>query len=411
MWIDVNGNGWTCDGTAWQNVGPIRGPAGADGAKGDTGATGPKGDKGDPGADGAPGAKGDPGVAGPEGDGWLFGTGAPTAADGDDGDFWYQSVGNFVFWKQNGAWVPVGQLTGAKGDPGADGAPGATGPKGDPGADGAPGPKGDAGATGPAGADGAQGPPGPQAVSTDAGNAIILGSDGKVFAPVSSSGGPDTLGFTFVQDTVPTTTRVGDTWFNTATGLSYVWFDSRWVQFAPGGGGVAAVAPAPPSMEIRGSTHDIGNNTVTTVAPVQTTLAYDESGGAFTYDATITENNRTSLGGIVVPPGVYLVTVDWYVNAKTGVIPVAADAVHVGIGTRQYPSGGLKVSKTSYTARGVISTLQSGEAWTVRTTVARTKIWLDYLETLTLPSPVAAAGAGALSQGKFTLTVTQLRAA
>jgi hypothetical protein len=228
--------------------------------------------------------------------------------------------------------------------------------------------------------------------------------------PPQALAGPDTQGFTFTQDATPTTTRVGDTWFNTATGKSYLWFDSRWVMFAPGGG-VGGAAVAMPSMEIAGALHDIDNNTTTFTSPVQTALRYDLSDGKFTYDATITENNRCSLGGIVVPPGVYLVTVDWYVNAKTGIVPVAADAVHVGLGTRQYPSGGLKVSKTSYTPRGVISTLQSGEAWTVRTTIAKTKIWLDYLETMTLPSPIAAAGPGALSQGKFTLTVTQLRAA
>jgi hypothetical protein len=51
------------------------------------------------------------------------------------------------------------------------------------------------------------------------------------------TGGPDTLGFTFTQDTVPTTTRVGDTWFDTAEGRSFIWFDGRWVQFSPGGGG------------------------------------------------------------------------------------------------------------------------------------------------------------------------------
>jgi hypothetical protein len=56
-------------------------------------------------------------------------------------------------------------------------------------------------------------------------------------------GGPDTLGFTFTQDTPPTTTRIGDTWFDTAEGRSFIWFDDRWVQFSPGGGGGGATAP------------------------------------------------------------------------------------------------------------------------------------------------------------------------
>jgi hypothetical protein len=60
--------------------------------------------------------------------------------------------------------------------------------------------------------------------------------------PVSATQTPgavtgDTRGFTFVEDAAPTTTRVGDTWFDSATGLAYVWFDSRWVQYAPGAGG------------------------------------------------------------------------------------------------------------------------------------------------------------------------------
>lgn len=49
------------------------------------------------------------------------------------------------------------------------------------------------------------------------------------------------VGFTFMQDTVPTATSPGQTWFNTATGASYAWINdgtsTQWVQFAPGGGG------------------------------------------------------------------------------------------------------------------------------------------------------------------------------
>jgi hypothetical protein len=164
-----------------------------------------------------------------------------------------------------------------------------------------------------------------------------------------------------------------------------------------------------PVMQISGPTGDIQDNTVTVIPPIQTTLTFDASDGKFTYDSTITENNRCSLGGIVVPPGVYQITVDWYVNAKSGVTPVAADAVRVSPAYRLYPSGGIKRTLTAYTARGVISTVQSSQSWTIRMTDAQSKIWLDYLQTLTLPSPPSGAGAGALSQGKFTLTVTQLR--
>lgn len=60
------GDGIVWDGTAWINVGPMRGPAGVQGPKGDKGdpgGPGPKGDKGDPGAKGDPGVQGNPGAA------------------------------------------------------------------------------------------------------------------------------------------------------------------------------------------------------------------------------------------------------------------------------------------------------------------------------------------------------------
>lgn len=51
----------------------------------------------------------------------------------------------------------------------------------------------------------------------------------------SSGGGSD--GFSFTQDAAPTATTAGQTWFDTATGNSFVWFDGQWSQFAPGSGG------------------------------------------------------------------------------------------------------------------------------------------------------------------------------
>jgi hypothetical protein len=232
-------------------------------------------------------------------------------------------------------------------------------------------------------------------------------ADGTRLRILATFSNPSTelYGFTITQDALPTTSRVGDTWFNTTTGESFVWVDNRWVMFAPGGGGEALA----PVMEIGAPLGDIGNTSLTKPAPLQTTLRYDESDGKFTYDPSITENDRTSRGGIIVPPGIYNVTVDWYVNARTGVVPVAADAIKVAVAMRP-TAGGTKVSKMAYSPRGVISTVQSSNSWTVRVT-AQTKMWVDYLDTLTLPSPASVAGEGALSQGKFTLTVTQVRPA
>jgi len=46
MWIDSNGIGWVWNGTAWVNVGSVRGPQGPAGPQGPTGATGPVGPTG-----------------------------------------------------------------------------------------------------------------------------------------------------------------------------------------------------------------------------------------------------------------------------------------------------------------------------------------------------------------------------
>jgi hypothetical protein len=82
-----------------------------------------------------------------------------------------------VLGKTDTGWGPVAAQSGPagpQGPAGADGAPGAKGDKGDP------------GEAGPAGADGAQGPAGPAgptAVSADAGNTAVLGTDSLLFVP------------------------------------------------------------------------------------------------------------------------------------------------------------------------------------------------------------------------------------
>jgi hypothetical protein len=68
---------------------------------------------------------------------------------------------------------------------------GPAGPQGEPGADSTvPGPQGEPGI------DGLQGPPGPSAVSADAGNTSVLGSDGLVYTPIKISA--DTDNFTTI---------------------------------------------------------------------------------------------------------------------------------------------------------------------------------------------------------------------
>lgn len=74
-------------------------PAGTSlqGAKGDTGDAGAKGDKGDTGAGGAKGDKGDKGDAGAPGTNFLAGAGAPTAATGKVGDFYFNTTNSTFF--------------------------------------------------------------------------------------------------------------------------------------------------------------------------------------------------------------------------------------------------------------------------------------------------------------------------
>jgi hypothetical protein len=132
------------NGSAWINVGTLRGPTGLKGDKGDTGDTGPTGPKGDKGDTGDTGSKGDTGD-----------TGAASTVPGPQG------------------------LTGDKGDTGDTGPTGAKGDKGDTGDTGPTGPKGDKGDTGDAGSQGIQGEPGLQTVYQTA-SGVIAGQR-KVF--------------------------------------------------------------------------------------------------------------------------------------------------------------------------------------------------------------------------------------
>jgi hypothetical protein len=193
------------------------GPAGADGADGAQGPKGDQGEQGIAGADGAQGPKGDTGAEGPQG---IQGDVGPKGDIGNTGP--------------QGEVGPVGPK-GDQGDIGPAGPQGEVGPKGDQGDQGVPGlgitfqgrvatvgdlpataaqgdmyivsetgdawvwandvgafenagpivgptgPQGEAGAAGPTGPEGPQGLPGPTAVSADADNTAVLGTDGLLY--------------------------------------------------------------------------------------------------------------------------------------------------------------------------------------------------------------------------------------
>ena len=92
-----------------------------------------KGQTGNTGATGATGAKGADGAT------WLFGTSAPAASAGKDGDGYLNTATYDIYKKTSGAWSKQGNIKGATGATGQTGATGATGPQGAAGAAGAKG--------------------------------------------------------------------------------------------------------------------------------------------------------------------------------------------------------------------------------------------------------------------------------
>jgi len=174
-----------CSASAQGATGPT-GPGGPTGPAGPTGPTGPQGIQGVQGIPGAMGATGPAGVGatgaagptgpegptgpiGPTGAGMLTGTGAPSNAQGQDGDFYFDSAATAVYgpkaanvWPGTGVSLigPTG-AAGAVGATGATGAEGPTGPTGPQGLLGFVGPTGSAGPTGPTGPTGPMGDTGP----------------------------------------------------------------------------------------------------------------------------------------------------------------------------------------------------------------------------------------------------------
>lgn len=180
------GHTWIWTGTVWEvkRTAPL----------GPTGAIGPTGAQGPTGATGATGSQGEQGVTGPE----------STIA---------------------GPTGPTGDL----------GPQGPTGPQGDTG------PQGFRGFTGPTGADsqvaGPQGPTGPRGIVGFTGP---TGAQSVVPGPTGPTGPQGKFTASPTQPDVELSTD-GDAWFDTNTGLTYIFFGGLFIQAA--GGTIGSTGP------------------------------------------------------------------------------------------------------------------------------------------------------------------------
>lgn len=213
------------------------GAAGADGADGVDGAVGPQGPQGIQGETGPQGPQGIQGDAGSgyilQGDQTVAGLNALTAASIVTNDGWFMLdsgtvspigaaastpcvAGDLLVWSEEDKFINYGPQQGTVGPAGPQGPIGPTGLTGPTGATGPQGPTGltgpagPTGATGPTGPQGAVGPEGPTAVSADAGNKVVLGSDSLIYFAPTTFAGPNTPGYvnppavtnaTFLRDT------------------------------------------------------------------------------------------------------------------------------------------------------------------------------------------------------------------
>lgn len=213
----ISGDLFVWNGTSWQNVGNIQGPAGPAGATGPIGPAGPQGSQGLPGMDGQDGINGADGTNGVDG---QDGNGIVSTIDNGNGTFTL----NF----SDGTSFTTADLTGPQGPqglPGPDGQDGVDGLNGAAGQDGTgiasttdngdgtftlnytdgtsfttsdlTGPQGPQGDTGPQGPQGLQGQDGQDGVDGVNGTNGVDGQDGNGIASTIDNGdGTFTLNFT-----------------------------------------------------------------------------------------------------------------------------------------------------------------------------------------------------------------------
>jgi hypothetical protein len=294
VWDSVNSN--------WINVGTIQGPTGPAGPTGSTGAQGPQGIQGLTGATGPEGPQGPQGSTGPQGITGATGPQGPagpqglTGATGPEGtratfsitsstppaspvngQAWFNSDNGRSYTYYDSYWVETGSSL-----------------------------SGPAGATGPQGPQGIQGAQGVSinlkassltvAALPSTGNTVndarIVDADGDLYiwngsswssagqivGPAGPQGPQGPQGeagsqatFSVVATTPPANPVEGQAWYNSTDGLTYIYYDSSWIEFGnsqagPQGatGATGATGPAGPSgYTPTGWTEVITNQAVT----------------------------------------------------------------------------------------------------------------------------------------------------
>ncbi len=256
------------------------GPSGSTGPTGPQGITGPQGTTGPTGPQGVTGPTGPIGATGATGAGIeILGTYASLAAlqaahpTGTVGDAYLVNQDLYIWDSVANDWTNAGTIAGPAGVTGPQGATGATGPQG---TTGPTGPQGDIGATGVTGPQGATG----------------VGATGAT-GPQGTTGPTGPAPAFAISSSTPPTPTVGQAWFNSDTGLQYVYYDNFWVE--TGGSLAGATGPQGPSgpqgaTGATGPSGPQGTTGPTGVGTVGATGATGPGGGSWsvigTYNAT-----------------------------------------------------------------------------------------------------------------------------
>jgi hypothetical protein len=250
---------WNTVNNTWFDAGALQGPQGPTGPQGLTGATGPQGPTGATGSTGAQGPQGPQGSTGPQGTTGLTGPTGPTGPQGltgltgpegskatfsitsatppsnpVDGQAWFNSTNGKGYTYYDSYWVEIGSSL-----------------------------SGPAGAQGPAGPTGPQGPQGVSinlkassltvaalpTIGNSTNDARIVDEDGDLYiwngsswssagqivGPQGPAGPQGPTGskatFSVVASTAPSNPVEGQAWYNSTDGLTYIYYDSSWIEF------------------------------------------------------------------------------------------------------------------------------------------------------------------------------------